>query len=743
MPRDLTHRLRRLLLLSVCLPLSTVMADSTLPLTSTQTQGLGYEPFFLSAILEPAFDEGTNPGTWPDYGYSVALDGDWLLVGVPYFRNSNQDLTGAVFLYQRQGADWVQRRRIQFAAGGNALCGSSVALNRNIAVIGCPFHTSDGLTARGRALIYRLDPTLGVLTLERTVLGEAAEEQCGYAVATDGTGLANSPYAAIGCPGRGSVGGGGSRGGVSLYRYTLNPGNQTLEWLSWGNLSPDDEGDPQSANWRFGAALSLQRIEGDSPVMRLLVGMPAGRPDGILAAGLAYLYERPVSSGSWAQVRRFSRPGGSQSGAEFGRAVSLAGARVAIGAPGAGHDATAARAGMVYSYLRIQLSGGATSWQPLASVGAEMAQLNPSGNGRFGHAVALSGTDLWISQPFRVDQEHRASVWRYRFSGTGTDRLLTDIHQLSLLRQGVTGEELGYALGVDRNSSRIAVGAPSSLLSENNATGLVVVYERSERLFADRFGTGRLLPGAQLRDCQDCPQMVMIPAGSYAQGSPPGAALSFPHERPQRQVNIPAFAIGMTEVTFAQWDACVADGGCTHSPSDAGQGRGSRPVVGVSRDDVAEYLAWLGAKTGRVYRLPSESEWEYAARAGTTSLFNTGNCIATDQANFRGPNPAPSCPEGVNRERALPVASFAPNAFGLYDTHGNVSEWVQDCWNDNYAGAPTNGSAWMTGDCSLAVWRSGNYVNFGGVVRSAYRGSHPRDSRFLNHGFRVARSTSP
>ncbi|TVQ41688.1 MAG: formylglycine-generating enzyme family protein [Wenzhouxiangella sp.] len=237
--------------------------------------------------------------------------------------------------------------------------------------------------------------------------------------------------------------------------------------------------------------------------------------------------------------------------------------------------------------------------------------------------------------------------------------------------------------------------------------------------------------------------MVMIPAGSYAQGSPLGIAVSNPSERPQRQVNVPAFAIGMTEVTFAQWDACVADGGCTHSPSDSGLGRGSRPVVGVSRGDALEYLAWLGDKTGKDYRLPSESEWEYAARAGTTSLFNTGDCLGTDQANFRGPNPIPSCPDGINRGLALPVASFAPNAFGLYDTHGNVSEWVQDCWNDNYTGAPTNGSAWMTGDCSLAVWRSGSYVEFGSAVRSAARGSHPLDSRFANFGFRVARSTSP
>ena len=161
-------------------------------------------------------------------------------------------------------------------------------------------------------------------------------------------------------------------------------------------------------------------------------------------------------------------------------------------------------------------------------------------------------------------------------------------------------------------------------------------------------------------------------------------------ERPQRQVNVPAFALGQTAVTFDQWDACVADGGCTLSPGDGGWGRGDRPVINVSWDDAKEYVTWLSYRTGRQYRLPSESEWEweYATRAGTTDRFNTGDCISTELANFNGPGFAQGCTLGVLRARTLPVGSFAPNAFGLYDTHGNVWEWVQDCWNENYVGAP-------------------------------------------------------
>lgn len=241
-------------------------------------------------------------------------------------------------------------------------------------------------------------------------------------------------------------------------------------------------------------------------------------------------------------------------------------------------------------------------------------------------------------------------------------------------------------------------------------------------------------------DCSHCPTMVMIPAGSFVQGSPASEPESSGWERPQRTVNVPTFAMGQTAVTFDQWDACVADGGCTHNPDDQGWGRGNRPVINVSWNDAQQYVAWLSNVTGHDYRLPSESEWEYAARAGTTGRFNTGDCITTGQANFNGEDPATGCPTGVFRDQTLPVASFAPNAFGLYDTHGNVAEWVQDCWMENYAGAPTDGSAWMTGDCSLAVLRGGSWLDRGVWLRSADRFMGSRALSFSATGFRVARS---
>ena len=258
----------------------------------------------------------------------------------------------------------------------------------------------------------------------------------------------------------------------------------------------------------------------------------------------------------------------------------------------------------------------------------------------------------------------------------------------------------------------------------------------ADSIFSDRFELF-------FKDCPDCPTMVWIPAGVFTQGAPEDDPQSSDSERPQREVSIPAFAIGQTEVTFAQWDACRIDGGCTHNPGDNAWGRGDRPVFRVSWDDAQEYVAWLSTKTGQHYRLPSESEREYVTRAGTTGRFNTGDCITADQANFRGIAPAPGCPEGIFREQSLPVGSFAPNAFGLFDTHGNVREWVQDCWNADYVGAPTDGSAWMTGDCSRGLWRGGSWSDNAGLIRSASRVGILREARNFFIGFRVARSRPP
>jgi len=249
-------------------------------------------------------------------------------------------------------------------------------------------------------------------------------------------------------------------------------------------------------------------------------------------------------------------------------------------------------------------------------------------------------------------------------------------------------------------------------------------------------------PGATFTDCTDCPTMVWIPGGMFTQGSPPGEPERASNEGPQRTVNVPAFAMGQTEVTFAQWDACVADGGCSHNPDDAGWGRGDRPVINVSWNDAQEYVTWLSNKTGEDYRLPSESEWEYATRAGTTGRFNTGDCITTNQANFHGDGPAQGCPTGIDRNQTVPVASFAPNAFGLYDTHGNAAEWVQDCLNSQYFGAPSDGNAWMSGNCDFAMMRGHMFGSDGDRIRSAARSNQPRGNRFFAFGFRVTRSVS-
>lgn len=181
----------------------------------------------------------------------------------------------------------------------------------------------------------------------------------------------------------------------------------------------------------------------------------------------------------------------------------------------------------------------------------------------------------------------------------------------------------------------------------------------------------------------------------------------------------------------------MADGACSQNPSDNGWGRGERPVINVSWYHVQEFVAWLSDKTGHDYRLPSESEWEYATRAGTTGRFNTGDCITTDQADFYGPVPAQDCPEGEAQGQTAPVGSFAPNAFGLYDTHGNAWEWMEDCYNSSYVGAPTDGSAWLTGDCGRAIVRGGSWENGGKWARSAARDRAIR-SHSYDIGFRMA-----
>jgi formylglycine-generating enzyme required for sulfatase activity len=250
-------------------------------------------------------------------------------------------------------------------------------------------------------------------------------------------------------------------------------------------------------------------------------------------------------------------------------------------------------------------------------------------------------------------------------------------------------------------------------------------------------------PSYAFRDCATCPEMVVIPAGSFTMGSPDDEPDRNADEGPQRTVTIARpFAVGKFEVTFAEWDACVTGGGCkgNPAPADEGWGKDRQPVINVSWDDAQEYVLWLTRRTGKSYRLLTEAEWEYAARAGTTSPFATGATVTPEQANFQTPfKDDGESREGEYREQTIKVGSFPPNAFDLHDMHGNVWEWVQDNWHDGYAGAPTDGAVVPGGDPAMRTKRGGGWYSLVSEIRSASRQGDQPDHRGGDIGFRVAR----
>ena len=239
------------------------------------------------------------------------------------------------------------------------------------------------------------------------------------------------------------------------------------------------------------------------------------------------------------------------------------------------------------------------------------------------------------------------------------------------------------------------------------------------------------------RDCPECPEMVVVPAGSYRMGSRDGRS----DELPVHEVAIGApFAVGRYEVTFAEWDACARHGGCPRGEDiaeDRGWGRGRRPVINVSWDDAKRYVQWLSRKTGKAYRLPSESEWEYAARAGTQTAYSWGDEIGVNRANCY------VCGGQWDGDRTAPVGSFGANAWGLHDMHGNVWEWVEDCPNGSYAGSPVDGSSWLSGNCDKRVLRGGSWFNYPSFLRAAGRNRYSTGNRNSSFGFRVARTLAP
>lgn len=213
-------------------------------------------------------------------------------------------------------------------------------------------------------------------------------------------------------------------------------------------------------------------------------------------------------------------------------------------------------------------------------------------------------------------------------------------------------------------------------------------------------------------------------------------------EGPQQIVTIDyAFEIGRFEVTFDEWNTCLAGGGCRgHVPNDADWGQGRQPVINMSWDDAQSYIRWLNQVTGLRYRLPSEAEWEYVARAGTTTPFYTGETLTAAQANFNGTSPYLDEPASIYRKRTLAVGSFDPNPFGVHDILGNVFEWTQDCWNERHEGAPNDGSARTDGDCDYRVMKGGSWVTYSEQTRAAKRTQYTTNYRYNDYGFRIART---
>jgi formylglycine-generating enzyme required for sulfatase activity len=248
-----------------------------------------------------------------------------------------------------------------------------------------------------------------------------------------------------------------------------------------------------------------------------------------------------------------------------------------------------------------------------------------------------------------------------------------------------------------------------------------------------------LNPLSSFRECAaNCPEMIVLPSGEFTMGSPGNERGRYSNEGPPHKVVFAKlFAVSRFEVTFDDWDACAAYGDCDPRISDMGWGRGRRPIMNIDWNDSRNYAAWLSRVTGKSYRLPSEAEWEYAARAGSVTAYFWGDEIGSGNANCA------NCSSKWDGAETAPVGSFPANRFGLHDMHGNLWEWVEDCYLNSYAEAPADGSPWTARGCSDRVVRGGSWENEALFLRSAYRSWGPPQTRNPVLGFRVARTLLP
>jgi|TARA_B110000438_G_scaffold300025_1_gene351467 formylglycine-generating enzyme required for sulfatase activity len=242
-------------------------------------------------------------------------------------------------------------------------------------------------------------------------------------------------------------------------------------------------------------------------------------------------------------------------------------------------------------------------------------------------------------------------------------------------------------------------------------------------------------PGQIFRDCPNCPDLVVVPPGSFIMG----LGSTSKNSQPAHQVRITKpFAIGRFEIKFSEWQSCMDAGGCKTNPDDHLWGKNDRPVINITFFEAKNYITWISKKTGYRYRLPSESEWAYANRAGTSTHWWWGDKVGKNNANCKDCG-SPWSDNGVKDHGTSPVGMFPPNPFGLHDTTANVFEWVEDCWNSSYKGAPTDGSAWTKENCNYRVIRGGSFYYYSKVGRSAYRAKNPSKVKSYWLGFRILR----
>ncbi|MEO1475518.1 MAG: SUMF1/EgtB/PvdO family nonheme iron enzyme [Pseudomonadota bacterium] len=312
----------------------------------------------------------------------------------------------------------------------------------------------------------------------------------------------------------------------------------------------------------------------------------------------------------------------------------------------------------------------------------------------------------------------------YFAGGTAESPLPLDLPQQQVALSKVPQQEVALA-GID-------------LINDADAAAMLAVRALS---------FGEAPEERMFRDCEDCPEMVVVPAGTVVMGSPETEKGHQSEERQSGQIEIGSFAIGANEVTWNDWDLCVQDDACVdvserRRGTSARWPKGRRPVTHVSYDDALAYIDWLNGfvSEGRgKYRLPTEAEWEYAARAGTTTPFSTGETISGVYANYNAQRVYGDEEKGRYENKPMPVRSYAANDFGLFDVHGNVEEWVADCYTSDLMERPEDGSAQIWDDCRSQTVRGGAFNKVPSYVRSAVRASYGRANWGDITGFRLAR----